>query len=131
MKTLRTSVASLIAICSLPLAVARAQTPPQTTPPQTPPAENKPAQNQAQAPAPASAPVAPAPRPGVYDILSANVHTSHLEAWEYSNTTLGADYYDCNGYAIRACETVAKYGYNDCKLVPWGGHTFLLIEGYY
>lgn len=64
----------------------------------------------------------------VTDALYAHSN-GHLNGDYYRDATRNvADYWDCNGYSVRACQILNSLGY-DCRIVVGNGHAFILVSG--
>jgi len=64
----------------------------------------------------------------VTDLLYAHSQ-GQLDRNNYYDATLNrADYWDCNGYSIRACQILLHFGYS-CQIAVAGGHAFVLVSG--
>lgn len=64
----------------------------------------------------------------VTDLLYAQ-SSGQLDGNNYHDATLDrADYWDCNGYSIRACQILIHFGYS-CQIAVAGGHAFIVASG--
>ena len=56
-------------------------------------------------------------------------HEPILDMSKYHDLRKGqADYWDCNGYSIRACQILLRRGI-DCQIAVNGGHAFIFVPG--